>query len=182
MAIGLLTSENDIKKNTVIDENVDMRLLLSTIWMAQERHVQEITGASLYQKLQADVVASTLAGDYLTLVDDYLVPALRWYVMFEADITLLYKYRNKNVATKNSENSNPVDFTEHKYLRNHHKDQAEWWAQRAIDYLCENSNLFPEYTDLNSNEVLPRNSKYGSTVFLGHQRGKSVKQILGDGC
>lgn len=182
MAIGLLVSENYIKKNTVIDENVDMKLLLPTIWMAQERHIQEILGTPLYTKIQADIVASTLTGDYLTLVDSYLAPALQWWTLYEADITLLYKYRNKNVSTKNSENSNPVDFTQHKYLRNHHKDQAEWWSQRAIDYLCDNNNLFPEYSDINFPDVSPRNTKYTSTVFLGNKRTKSIKQILGDNC
>ncbi len=182
MPIALFTSENDIKKNTVIDDNVDVRLLQPTIWMAQERHIQEIVGSNLYNKLQSDIVASTLTGDYLTLVDDYLVPALRWWVMFEADITLLYKYRNKNVATKNSENSNPVDFTQHKYLRDHNKDQAEWWSQRAIDWLCDNQELFPEYTDINFPDILPRNTKYSSTMFLGVGKTKSIKQILGDNC
>jgi len=182
MSIGLFVSETYIKKNTVIDENVDMHLLLPTIWMAQERHIQEIIGGSLYRKIQADIVASTLAGDYLTLVNSYLAPALGWWVMYEADITLLYKYRNKNVSTKTSENSAPVDFTQHKYLREHNKDQAEWWSQRAIDYLCEYSNLFPEYTDNQYDEISPRSTKYSSTVFLGLNKNRTVKQILNNGC
>ena len=37
MAVGLFISENYLKDNTVIDENVDMQLLLPTIWMAQEQ-------------------------------------------------------------------------------------------------------------------------------------------------
>jgi len=181
MAVGLIVSEKYIKNNTVIDENVDMKLLLPTIWMAQERHVQEVVGGSLYKKLQADIVASTLTGNYLTLVDDYIAPALLWWVMYESDITLLYKYRNKNISKKDSENATPVDFSEHRYLRNNNKDYAEWWTERLIDYLCENSNDFPEYSDSTGDELQPRSTKYSSTVFLGHNKRRTIKEILKNG-
>lgn len=177
MAIGLFISESYLKANTVIDENVDMKMLLPTIWMAQEQYIQQALGGALYKDLQGKVSPTdTLAGDDLTLVDNYIAPALLWWCMYEADITMLYKYRNKNIAKKSSENSQPVDFKEHRYLREDHKDKAEWWTQRLIDYLCSKSNLFPQYTNSQDDELQPKDNSYSSSLFLGNKKFTNVNK------
>jgi len=175
MAVGLFISENYLKDNTVIDENVDMQLLLPTIWMAQEQHIQTALGGALYKDLQGKVApVDTLAGNDLILVDNYIAPALLWWCMYEADITLLYKYRNKNVSKKSSEDAQPLDFKEHRYVREDHKDKAEWWTQRLIDYLCYNSNLFPQYTNSQNDEIRPDASTYSTSLFLGGKKFNNV--------
>ena len=178
MAIGLFISEEYLKENTVIDANVDMKILLPTIWQSQEQHIQSILGGALYKDLLSKIAPTdTLAGNDLTLVDDYIAPALLWWVLYEADITMLYKYRNKNVSKNNSENSSAVDFKEHRYLREYHMDKAEWWSQRLIDYLCNNSVLFPQYYNSTNEELRPVNEAYSSNLFLG---GNLIKNVYKD--
>jgi len=178
MAIGLFISEQYLKDNTTIDENVDMQILLPTIWQSQEQHIQAIIGGALYKDLLSKIAPTdTLSGDDLTLVDDFIAPALLWWVMYEADITMLYKYRNKNVSKKNSENATPVDFKEHRYLREYHKDKAEWWSQRLVNYLCNNSQLFPQYNNSQNEELRPKSDAYESNLFLG---GNIVKNVCKD--
>jgi len=174
---GLFISEEYLKNNTIIDENVDMKLLLPTIWMAQTRHIQEAIGTVLYNDLVGKIAPTdTLAGDDLTLVDQYIAPALLYWTLYHADTTLLYKYRNKSIATKGSDNATAVDFKTHIYLSDKHKDEAEWYTQRLIEYLCENSTLYPLYdTESGLDEIRPQSHAQTSTIFLGPQYQKKCK-------
>ncbi len=69
MARGLFISENFVKENSEIDENVDMKLINPTIWYCQKLYIEPALGTALYNDLIADVVAGSVTGDNLTLVD-----------------------------------------------------------------------------------------------------------------
>jgi len=49
----LFISETYVKNNTLIDENVDMRLILPSIKDAQELRIHPILGTPLYDDLKA---------------------------------------------------------------------------------------------------------------------------------
>ena len=115
MAKVLFITENFIKENSPIDENVDVKFLRSTIYDAQRDYIKPILGSDLYDKIESDISGSTLTGDYLTLVNDYVSESLLKWVIFELTDVLLYKYRNKNVSKQDSENAQPVNYTEHRY-------------------------------------------------------------------
>lgn len=168
MARILLISEDFIKDNSEIDENVDMKLLNPTIWRVQIQYIQNMLGTKLYNKILSDIDADTLTGDYLTLVDDYCADCLLNYVMYEVQVPLLYKFRDKNVSKKSSDNALPIDFKEHRYLKEFYKDKAEFFAKRIFTYLCENEELFPEYnTEDQFDEVRPQDGDSTVSVYLG---------------
>ena len=62
-------SEQDVKKNTPIDENVDSKLLQTAMRTAQDIYIRDILGSTLYDKLCDDINGAGLSGDYLTLVN-----------------------------------------------------------------------------------------------------------------
>ena len=164
----LIISEDFVKDNSEIDENVDMKLLNPTIWRCQIQYLQNILGTKLYNSILAKIDADTLTGDYLTLVDDYCADCLLNYVMFEVQVPLLYKFRDKNVSKKSSDNAQPIDFKEHRYLKDFYKDKAEFFAKRIAAYLCENEELFTEYnTEDQVDEVRPHDGKATVSVYLG---------------
>ena len=105
-------SENYLKSTTVIDDNVDMKLLNPTLRLVQEKYILQILGTALYDKLVSDVSASSLSGSYKTLMDDYILPTMSWYVMLESPIPLGYRFMNKGVMRKNSDNSQPADIAD----------------------------------------------------------------------
>ena len=142
MARQLFFDENFLKENSEIDENVDMKLLNPTIWRCQIQYMQNVLGTNLYDKILADIEASTLTGVYLTLVDDYCADALQYWVMYEVQIPLLFKFRDKAVSTKNSTNSAPISTKELSRIENRFKDKAEFFTQRISDYLCANESLY----------------------------------------
>lgn len=174
MSNVLFISENYVKDNSLIDENVDVKLLRPTIYDAQRDYILPILGTKLYEKIEADIVANTLAGDYLNLVTKYIAPALVKWVQYEANISLLYKYRNKNVSTKSSENSQPINYNEQRFLMDNFKNKAELRSQDITNYLCANTDLFPEYLQNTAiNDIRPKNNNFTTSIYLGDEKNKN---------
>ncbi len=173
MARGLFISETFVKENSEIDENVDMKLINPTIWYCQKEYIEKTLGTTLYNDLIADVVAGSLSGDNLTLVDDYIADALLFWVKHELQVPLTYKFRNKSVNKNTDPNSQPVGFEEHKYLRDYYKPKAQYFTERLEKYLCANTDLFPLYnTSTEDDDLLPRDTKPQVAVYLGKTEPK----------
>ena len=76
MATALFIKRADLVKNTALNANVDTDKFVQFIKIAQEIHVRNYMGTDLYDKISADIIASSLTGDYLDLVNDYIQPML----------------------------------------------------------------------------------------------------------
>ena len=76
MAEALLITRTDLVKFTAMNGNVDTDKFIQYIKIAQDIHIQGYLGTDLLEKIKADIVASTLTGDYLTLVETYIKPML----------------------------------------------------------------------------------------------------------
>lgn len=176
MARPIFISEGFFKENSAVDENVDMKQINPTIWQCQIQHIQNVLGTKLYDKILSDISTSTLTGDYLTLVDDYCSDALVYWVMYEVQIPLLFKFRDKNVSKKSSDNAFPISTKELSRIENRYKDKAEFFTKRISDYLCTNSALFPEYNTENEfDEVRPQDGKATVSVYLKGVSSKICK-------
>mgnify|MGYP003136645955 CR=1 FL=1 len=162
----LFISENKIKKSTTINGNVDVELLRPYMKVAQDLHIHRVLGTDLYEKLQADIVAGGLAGNYQTLVNEYIQDALVHWSLFECIPFLGYKIMNKDIVRKSSDNSSPASLEELNFLRETVRNTAEWYTERIIDYLCENSNLFPEYSTNTGADLDPKKTNYYSGMNL----------------
>lgn len=164
----LFISEEYVKSNSVLDENIDVKTIRPTIYDCQRDYLKPILGTDLYDKLISDISGSTLTGNYLTLVNDYIAECLLKWVVFEFNIVGLYKYRNKSVSKQNSENSQPVDYTEQRYLMDYWQKKAETRSQDITDYLCANSDLFPEYlSNSDDDDLYPNAYNYSTSIYLG---------------
>ena len=167
----LFISETYVKNNSIIDENVDMRLILPSIRDAQELFIHPILGSPLYSALKTKITAGTLNADEVTLLDNFIAPSMLQHTLFECSVSMLFKYRNKSIGTKNSENSTPVDYRDLQFLRDDWKNKAEERDKRLINYLMDNSALYPEYTTTSS-DLNPRKTAYQEGFYLGS--GKSL--------
>jgi hypothetical protein len=162
----LFISEQYVKNTTLIDENVDVRLILPSIKDCQELRIHPILGTPLYEDLKTKITASTLNSDETNLLDNYIASTMAQWVMYECSTSMLFKYRNKSVATKNSENSNPIDYQDLQYLRDEWKNKAEEREARLINFLCDNDNLFPKYKE-HSDDLNPRKTAFQTSFYLG---------------
>jgi radical SAM superfamily enzyme YgiQ (UPF0313 family) len=162
----LFISENYVKNNSLIDENVDVRLILPSIRDSQELRIHPILGTPLYEDLKTKISGGTLTADDITLLDNYIAPSMLQWTMYECSASMLFKYRNKSVGTKSSENSQPIDFQDLQFLRDEWKNKAEERDKRLINYLCENDNLYPKYKE-DSDDLYPKKTAYQTSFYLG---------------
>ena len=166
MATALFISRTDLVKNSILDGNVDTDKFIQFIKIAQEIHVQNYLGSKLYDKISADIIAGTLAGDYLALVTDYLQPMLIHYAMMDYLPFAAYQIKNGGVFKHNSENSETVSKDEIDFLTKKQRDFAEYYTRRFIDYICFNSNKFPEYNNNTETDIYPDKDTNSSNWVL----------------
>ena len=157
MATALFISRTDLVKNSIIDGNTDTDKYIQFIRIAQEIEIQNYLGTDLYNKISADIIAGTLTGDYLNLVNDYVQPMLIWWAQVSYLPYAAYQIKNGGVFKHTSENSESVSKSEVDYLVGKARDTAEYYTRRFIDYMSFNDNLFPEYRSNSDSDVYPSN-------------------------
>ena len=86
MAEVLFISEDYIKSNTIIDENVDVKLLLPTVLDVQNLELHTCIGTGLYDDLKTKIAGNTTNADEDTLIKSYIAPMLLKYVMVDATV------------------------------------------------------------------------------------------------
>jgi len=174
MAIALFITEQFIKDNSVIDENVDMHYITTTINKCQEKYMRHILGTGLFNELQTQINADTVTTLNATLLDDYIQNCLMYYVLFEGISIFTYKITNKSILKKNGESSQVADSEELASLREGYRDDAEFFAERVTKYLIANSSSYPLFlnpgTDYDT--VHPNNDNYTTGWALGSGKRK----------
>ena len=105
MPTAIFIKRSDIIRNTALNGSIDTDNFIQFIKIAQEIHIQNYLGTELYNKISQDIVDDTLAGDYLTLVNEYVQPALIHYAMTEYLPFAAYKISNGGVFKHTPENS-----------------------------------------------------------------------------
>ena len=155
MATALFISRTDLVKNSIIDGNTDTDKFIQFIKIAQEIEIQNYLGTDLYNKISADIVAGTLSGNYLSLVNDYVQPMLIWWAQVNYLPYAAYQIKNGGVFKHTSENAESVSKSEVDYLVSKARDTAEYYTRRFIDYMSFNDNLFPEYRSNSDSDVYP---------------------------
>lgn len=155
MATAIFISRTDLVKNSIIDGNTDTDKFIQFIKIAQEIEIQNYLGTDLYNKISADIIAGTLTGDYLNLVNDYVQPMLIWWAQVSYLPYAAYQIKNGGVFKHTSENSESVSKSEVDYLVGKARDTAEYYTRRFIDYMSFNSSTFPEYNSNSDSDVYP---------------------------
>ena len=166
MATALFISRTDLVKNSILDGNVDTDKFIQFIKISQEIHIQNYLGSKLYDKIYADIIAGTLTGDYLSLVTDYLQPMLIHYAMMDYLPFAAYQIKNGGVFKHSSDNSETVSKDEIDFLTKKQRDFAEYYTRRFIDYICFNSNKFPEYNNNTETDIYPDKDTNSSNWVL----------------
>lgn len=152
---ALFITLDELKRKSIFDGNLDTDKLIQFVEVAQDTNIQLQLGTKLYDKLQADIIANNLTGNYLTLVNDYIKPMLIWYSQTAYLPFAAYQVSNGGVFKHSSENSVSVETEEINMLVNKAKDTAEFYTERFIQYMNFNSNLFPEFISNQDEGIYP---------------------------
>jgi len=152
---ALFITLKELKRKSIFDGNLDADKIVQFIEVAQDTEIQTYLGSKLYEKLQADIIANTLTGNYKTLVDDYIKQMLVWYTQAAYIPYAAYQISNGGIYKHNSENSTSVDQSEINSLASHATETAEFYTQRFMNHMDYNSSLYPEYISNQDDGMYP---------------------------
>ena len=156
----LFISRNDLIKRSVINGNIDPERIMPHVKTAQDKYIMILLGSVLYNKLQSDITAGTLSGDYKTLVDDFITDCLVHYTMVEALPFLAYNVANGGIQKHVSEQGEAPSKNEIDYLLTKELQTAQFYSERLVRHLIAYNANYPEYTQTTgySDTVYPEKS------------------------
>ena len=166
----LLIMPRIIKDRTGVHTNIDDKLLYPEIKAAQDMYILPLLGSNLFNKLQNDIEAETLTGDYKDLMDDYIIDALINYVLAELPDGLSNQFWNRGLSKKTGDDTQPLNMTEMYTVVSKYRNRAEHYAKRCRLYLIQNGTaLFPEYSSVlvGVDAIPPDRVSFVSPIYLG---------------
>ena len=182
MAYVLFISEERLKDSTTIGLNVDPALLLPYIKQAQKLYVETKLGTKLTNKIKDLIVAGTVnnVGNeaYATLLNDYIAEMLPSFALYLNLPFLRFRIEGGNIYSKVSETGNALSTEEAQHLRNEVLNTAEYYMERMIDYIRNNTSSFPEYSTNTGSDVTPDRNSYYSNMNLERPNQQGTKLTL----
>lgn len=167
-----LVDTNYIKLNSTVEYNVDDSKLNPNIFKAQDLHLQGVLNSDFMNHLMEAVYNETTNADEDELIEDYIKPMLcEWTVAISLEF-LRNKITNKSVSNEYSNYSSSADRANVIDLINTCTNWAEFYTQRLIKYLCDNSNLFPLYVNPTEKVNMKATEKpYFNGLYIPRKRG-----------
>lgn len=110
--VTLFLKSGDIPALTSFSGNIDADSLKPHIFTAQTNDIKRILGTELYDKMLADYKAGPLAGDYLTIYNDFLVPMLVYFACMYYMTFGGSKISNNGITKVSFEGATPLSETE----------------------------------------------------------------------
>jgi hypothetical protein len=167
---ALFITTDDLRRKSIIGGNVDADKFIQFIEVSQDIHIQNYLGTKLYNKISTLITSDTIddAGnaDYKTLLNTYITPMLIWFAQSDYYMFASYQVSNGGVFRHRSESSETPSMQEIKSLVDSSRDKAEFYVRRFLDYMDNNSNLFPEYNESNEDGMYPdKNENFNSWVL-----------------
>jgi hypothetical protein len=160
-----LISVNDVKENTVVESNVDEKVIINSILEVQDLELQSLIGIVTLNRLKSEVEQTIVQSGYTlsvvdkTLLEDYIKPFVVYGTLVAAFVPIHYKFTNKGIQKKNDSNSQLADSKELEHLRSHYTVRFESYKKLLIEYVKEDE-------DDTTNIEGEQDTTYGSTGWF----------------
>jgi hypothetical protein len=182
MSYVLLISEQKLKDSTAINLNVSTSLLLPYVLQAQTLYIEPKLGTQLYEHIKGLIQAGTIGNvgnaAYKTLLDDYISFVLINYSFYHAIPYLRFKVENGNIYSKTSETGTALTTEESQSLREEISNTAQYYTERLIEYIRNNTSLFPEYSTNSGADVNPDKNAYYNGMNLERPNQQGTRLTL----
>ena len=182
MSYVLFISEAKLKSSTAINLAVSVDLLFPYVRQAQKLYVETKLGTDLNNKLKDLITTGTVGAvgneAYKTLLDDYIGDMLPNWALYNCIPYLRFKVENGNIYSKTSETGNALSTEEAQHLREEVRNTAEYYTERMIDYICNNTSSFPEYSTNTGADVDPDRNAYYNGMNLERPTQQGTKLTL----
>lgn len=175
MANVLLISENKLKAFTGMHQNVRTEDIAPYIIQGQDLYLQPLLGTKFYDHLKNAVAAATLTTNETGFLDEYISPMLIQRAFALSIPFIKYKIVDKGIVSGASETADGVDLDEIKYLIGKVEDSAEFYAQRAREFLFDNLSMFQDYLNPGIKGMRPdRRSQYTAGLTIPARKGMGL--------
>ena len=166
MTTTLFISENKLKNFSDLNNALDADLLKNAVREAQDIHIQRMLGYELYQSLITKVNTSAVIGDYLTLMG-FVQDALLYWAYYEALESIYLRPRNNGLLVpQGGAEAQGADIALYDKKRTSVENKAEWYSERLVGYLIDNSTKFPEFGTETGMEIFPDQQSQFKTPFV----------------
>ena len=171
----LLISEDFIKTNSGLNDNVWGSYLAPAIREAQDIKLQQILGTNLYQSLLGKIADGTIKNDvfkpYKNLLDDYVQVYLMYQTISDLVPIIGVKLTNIGVVVSNDEHLTNLSQSERELVQTYYEQRAEFYGKRLQEFLKKNYKDFKEINDgYDIHSTLDTVAETG--LWLGGVRGK----------
>lgn len=174
----LFISEDYIKTNSGLNDNVFGKNLLPAIREAQDLYLQQIIGSTLYEKLIQLIDDELIGETENALYKDLLDNEIRPYLLYETLVQLIPVINAKlvNFGSMQSNDEHLVNLSQGDVvvLTGHYQNNADFYARRLQEYILNNCNSLG--VDACTCEGIRSNLNNAATtgIWLGGQRGRRI--------
>lgn len=178
----LLISEEKIKSESGLNDNIYGKSLLPAIREAQQIGLCPIIGEALYDSLCTMVDNGSITADtnsnYKYLLDNYISYYLLYKVISDLIPTIGVKIANIGVVISNDEHIANLSEDERNRVDTYYLYRSDFYCKRLQNYLLENKELFPELDECSCNQMKANlDSASSISLWLGGARSPMSKII-----
>lgn len=143
-----LVTAAEVISNSFTNANTDTALISNnTILLAELAHLKEAIGKKFYEELKTQHHAGTLTTANQTLMDDFLVRCLCWFVRFEVINEVQSNSTSAGIVHNIDEFATIIDPAELNAYKQDTYRKAEIYLKDMIDYIEDDdqSGQYPTY-------------------------------------
>ena len=142
----LLCSEDYIKTNSALNDNLWGKFLLPAIREAQDINLQTYLGECLYKTIlrmvQDGSITASTNESYKALLDDYVQPYLLYQVQANIIPTINVKLGNIGSVVSNDEHIATLSQANIDLVQRDFQLKADFYAQRMLNFILNHSSEF----------------------------------------
>lgn len=142
----LLVSEDFVKTNSAINDNLWGKFLLPAIREAQDINLQIYLGECLYKTILGMVADGSITAStnesYKALLDDYIQPFLLYQVQANIIPTINVKLGNIGSVVSNDEHIATLSQGNIDLVQRDFQLKADFYAQRMLNFILNHSSEF----------------------------------------
>ncbi|GGE28254.1 DUF6712 family protein [Sphingobacterium cellulitidis] len=143
----LLISEKFIKENSILDENLESKIVSIAIKQVQNLKLKPLLGDKKYQEIIDEYLKKVNDSTYQideeikTLKEDYINDFLIYGVLLEITTSLNYKFTNKGTKTISDASAETINLGEIESVKKYYRAKFDAYKLRLIEYLSNREGV-----------------------------------------
>lgn len=158
-----LISATEIIEIAFVQQEIDTALIKDTyIEVSQEEHIRPILTQDLYDEIVTQKAANTLSTANSTLLNDYIQPALAFFVATDITTQIAIRVTKSGLMINSSETSDAASRSERMDITTRFREQGQTMLDKMVRFIehVDNSSDYPLYQN-GSSEIISTTLKGG---------------------